>query len=450
MDLLLGLLAVASLWLSDDPLPEHAWVSATALRVSGAVVVCVAAATWRRWPSLAAALPLVLGTVVAGDVYVSQLMPAVILFAFLLGRRTAGRSASTQVAVLIAVAAVALLLAPGHETGGDWFSAASTLLLMVVIPWAVGQYLRLQADLATAGFELAARLEREHTRATRRERLRERAHIATDMHDSLGHELSLLAVRAAALQVAADTAPGLRQAAAELRESAAAATDRLRQIIRVLRQDDEHAPVDPLGGSVAALVERAAASGVDVRLEADEEAEAGLPDTTARAAIRVVQEGLTNATKHAPGSVVRVRLRRTGDVLEVTVANGPAHGPRQRPADPAGSGYGLVGLDERVRLAGGTLHARPGGPLHADPDGPLHAGPEGTLHAGPEGDGFTLTARLPVNAQQAASPSPATSPELALAGARQRLRRGLVTTFWAPTVLGIALVAVFLLRGGLL
>jgi signal transduction histidine kinase len=426
MDLLLGVLAVASLWLSDDPLPEHAWIGMATLRVSGAVLLCVAAATWRRRPLLAAALPLVLGTVVAGDVYLSQLMPAVILFAFLLGRRTAGRSAGTRVAVLVAVAAVALVLAPQHGTGGDWFSVASTLLLMVVVPWAVGQYLRLQADLATAGFELAARLEREHVRAIRQERLRERTRIAADMHDSLGHELSLLAVRAAALQVAAGTAPVLRQAAAELRGSAATATDRLRQIIRVLRQHDEHALVDPLGGSVAALVERAAASGVDVRLAADDEAEAGLPDLTARAAVRVVQEGLTNATKHAPGSVVRVSLRRTGDMLEVTVANARVSGPRQRPADPAGSGYGLVGLDERVRLACGTLRA------------------------GPDGDGFTLTAHLPVDAQRAASPSPATPPELALAGARRTLRRGLVTTFWAPTVLGIVLVAVFLLRGGTL
>lgn len=423
MDVLLGLMAVGSLWLSEDPLPGHAWTSMTTLRVSGAVLLSVAAATWRRWPLLAAALPLALGTVVAGDVYVSQLMPAVILFAFLLGRRTSGHSARTQVAALIAVAAIALVLTPGHESGRDWFTAASTLLVMVVIPWTVGQYLRLQADLAAAGFELAARLEREHARSTEQERLRERARIASDMHDSLGHELGLLAVRAAALQVTADTNPALRQAAAELRESAATATDRLRQIIRVLRQDDERAPVDPLGGSVAALVERAATSGVDVRLEADDDAEAGLPDPTTRAAIRVVQEGLTNATKHAPGSVVRVSLHRTGEVVEVTVANGPAHGSRHR---LAGSGYGLVGLDERVRLAGGTLNA------------------------GPDSDGFTLTARLPVNTQQTASPAPATPPELALAGARQRLRRGLVTTFWAPAVLGMVLVAVFLLRGGTL
>lgn len=443
MDALLWLVAVMSQWLSDDPLPEYVWTDMTTLRVSGAVLLAVAAATWRRWPLLAAALPLVLSALVAGDVYLSQLAPAVILFAFLLGR-TAGRSAGTQVAALIAVAALALVLAPGRPTGEVWFTAASTALIMIVIPWAVGRYLRLQADLAAAGFELAARLEREHARATEQERLRERARIASDMHDSLGHELGLLAMRASALQVAAEATPALRQAAAGLRESAATATDRLRQIIGVLRQDGEHAPVDPLGGSVAALVKRAAASGVDVCLEADDEAEAGLADPAARAVVRVVQEGLTNATKHARGSAVRVSLRRSGDVLEVTVANGPARGRRARPTGPAGSGYraagpdgsgyrpagldgsgyGLVGLDERVRLAGGTLRA------------------------GPDGDGFTLTARLPVHAQQVAPPPSATVPELALAGARRRLNRGLVTTFWAPAVLGVVLVAVFLLRGG--
>ncbi|NRQ33378.1 hypothetical protein HII36_16205 [Nonomuraea sp. NN258] len=70
--------------------------------------------------------------------------------------------------------------------------------------------------------------------------------------------------------------------------------------------------------------------------------------------------------------------------------------------------------------------------------------------AAPDGDGFALTACLPVDARPAAAPSPAPPSEPALAVARRTLRRGLVTTFWAPTVLGVALAAVFLLRGGTL
>ncbi|WP_147267911.1 sensor histidine kinase [Spongiactinospora rosea] len=398
VDGLLWVGAVASMWLSDDPLPEYAFLDTAALRGCGAVVLGVAVGVWRRWPGLAAALPLLAGVVVADDVHVAQLAPSVVVFAFLLGRAAGGR-----VGVLVAGAALALVLVPGRPGGEDWFTAASTLFLLVLGPWAVGRYLRAQADLAAAGFELAAR-------AAEHERLRERTRIASDMHDSLGHELSLLAVRAAAVQVAADATPALRQAAAELRESAATATDRLRQVIGLLRQDGE-----PPEGSVAALVARAAASGVDVRLDGDEEtAAAGLPGPVLQTAARVVQEGLTNATKHAPGSAVRVRLHPTADSLEVTIANGPP----TRAGGAAQAGYGLVGLAERVRPAGGTLEA------------------------GPDGDGFRLRARLPAYAP------PETPTRQALAAARQRLRRGLVTMFWAPGVLVVVLVAVFLLRGG--
>ncbi|WP_082126721.1 histidine kinase [Allosalinactinospora lopnorensis] len=223
MDVLLWLVAVAPLWLADDPLPEHAWITLPVLRVIAAVLLAVATVVSRRWPLAAAALPLAFGMAVAGQVYVAQLALAVIVFAFLLGRRTVGRAAGIRLAALLAVASAALVAASGASSGEDWFTAASTLLLMVVIPWAVGQYLRQQAELAASGFELAARLEREHARAAGRERLRERARIAADMHDALGHELSLLAVQASALQVAADVDPEVRRAAAELRASAAGA-----------------------------------------------------------------------------------------------------------------------------------------------------------------------------------------------------------------------------------
>ncbi|PZG24492.1 sensor histidine kinase, partial [Spongiactinospora gelatinilytica] len=322
-DVLLWAVAVASMWLSDDPLPEYALLDVAALRACGVVLLAAAAAMWRRWPLPAAALALLPGVVVADDVYVAQLALSVMLFVFLLGRRSGGRTAVAQVGALVGVAASALAFVPGRPGGEDWFTAASTVLLLVLAPWAVGRYLRAQADLAAAGFELAVVLEREHARAAQHERLRERARIASDMHDSLGHELSLLAVRAAAVQVAAEATPALRQAAAELRESAATATDRLRQITGLLRQDGE-----PPVGTVAALVARAAASGVNVRLDGGEETVAAeLPGPVLHTAARVVQEGLTNAIKHAPGSAIQVHLRPTAETLEVTVTNGPSPGP---------------------------------------------------------------------------------------------------------------------------
>ncbi|BFO14145.1 hypothetical protein SHKM778_05330 [Streptomyces sp. KM77-8] len=148
------------------------------------------------------------------------------------------------------------------------------------------------------------------------------------MHDSLGHELSLLALRAAALQVA----PGLpvhhRSAAADLRAAAADATDRLHRIIGVLREDDEPLPLAPAGENVEQLVARAAESGLPVRWETGARrtdlASGGVAE---RLLHRVTREALTNAARHAPGAPVVVTV--TGDKRQgvaVTISNG-------RPAD---------------------------------------------------------------------------------------------------------------------
>jgi signal transduction histidine kinase len=125
--------------------------------------------------------------------------------------------------------------------------------------------------------------------------------------------------------VAEDVGPQGRQAAGELRQAAAVATQRLHEAIRVLREDGEGAPARPAAETVASLVQRATASGVPVTLddrlspEDDAGAAHALPPMTDRAIYRVVQEALTNATKHAPGAPVTVTLRRDGAQAQVTV-----------------------------------------------------------------------------------------------------------------------------------
>lgn len=186
---------------------------------------------------------------------------------------------------------------------------------------------------------------------------------------------------------------------AQLRSAAAAATEQLRSIIDVLRNDedeDEEAsrdatrigpagwgradalPAGPLGASIADLVRRASAAGMPVRLHQDGSPDpaagtaAGRPPTMLdRAAYRVVQESLTNANKHAPGAPVTVRLWRDATGTTISVRNDPP-GDRRRTDPRISGGCGLVGLHERVRLVGGTLRAGP------SPDG-----------------GFEVVARLP-------------------------------------------------------
>ncbi|QQQ78362.1 two-component sensor histidine kinase [Saccharothrix sp. 6-C] len=245
--------------------------------------------------------------------------------------------------VVGAVAAAGLLIAAVRVWEG--VGALGSLGLFVVLPWLAGRFRRQQAELIEAGRERIAQLERAQELVADRARLRERARIAADMHDSLGHELTLIALRAGALELTADTEP-VRRAATGLRESAVTATDRLRRTVGVLR---EGAPtVEPPDETVTALVERAAEAGLPVALTRTGDT-TPLPPLLDRAVHRVVQEALTNAARHAPGAPVTVELDITGEVL-LTVTN-PAH------RTPSGDGSGLAGLAERVRLLGGTLRS---------------------------------------------------------------------------------------------
>lgn len=447
-----GLLVVliAFALVSNEPERAGGWNRA-ALLTASVLTLVVAVAVARRWPVVAAVLPGALSIVTSGNLYTGQLVLAQLAFSFLLGRRTDGRRALRDLGVVVAglIGVFTVVVATGGTPGtaDDWFEMLTGLVLQVLAPWAAGQYVYQHGELVRAGWALAERLEHEQDRAVGQARLRERARIAGDMHDSLGHDLSLVAVQAGALE-ASTTDPEQQAAAARLRESAAAVTDRLHEVVTMLRDDVEPAPRDASpgpaateGDAIAELVERAAASGMRVTLTLGEGPGGGPDDgiapSTARAAYRVVQESLTNAAKHAPGADVRVALARQVSagrtLLVVTVTN---DAPPRRPAGD-GTGYGLVGLDERARVAGGSLSAAPA------PDG-----------------GFKVTAYLPLRGKDAegrASPNPAHpvfparppgTAHAELAAARARLRRAMLVSFWTPTLAGVALVAAYLLGGG--
>lgn len=106
-------------------------------------------------------------------------------------------------------------------------------------PWLLGRFWRQSQELVRAGWERAERLERERQLVAEQARLRERARIAQDMHDALGHDLSLIALRAGALKLAPGLAPPHREAVQEIRAGAAAAVDRLGEVIGILRDGDE-------------------------------------------------------------------------------------------------------------------------------------------------------------------------------------------------------------------
>ena len=169
---------------------------------------------WLRPPSRPA-----LGFAATPELYTGTFLIAQMLLAFLLGRRTASMRTGLLFCAAVCLVGRALSwLRPDPLQA--WFTVVGTVVLTILLPWLIGRYARQQSLLVQAGWDLAERLEREQDLIADRMRLLERSRIAGDMHDSLGHELSLIALRAGALQVNPELGDSARNAAGELRESA--------------------------------------------------------------------------------------------------------------------------------------------------------------------------------------------------------------------------------------
>ncbi|WP_079049404.1 sensor histidine kinase [Streptomyces torulosus] len=340
--------------------------------------------------------------------------------AFLAGRWP-GRMAPTVLALvgLLAAGVVALSVAPA------WLPLASRFVTVVVVatmlPWFAGRFWCQYQQLVRAGWERAEQLQREQELVAEQARLRERARIAQDMHDVLGHDLSLIALSAGALKLAPGLEEHHRRAAGDIRAKAAGAVERLGEVIGVLREETGDVPTDPNGSSLAGLIEEASVAGLAVKLYTDGTAD-DLPPVAERAIHRVVQEALTNVAKHAPGATVTVQVTHTATESRVVVENGPSSSAANLQPRPRSGGRGLIGLEERVRLAGGSVDH------------------------GPRDGGFAVAAWIPH--------APASQPPrlLAPAGsrtggqlpqehrrARRRVSRALVAAIMVPLVTGAVL-----------
>lgn len=263
------------------------------------------------------------------------------------GRRPGpARAAAIVLAVVVGAGVVAVGVVPAWITFGDRF--VTVLVGAAVLPWFGGRFWRQYRALERAGWERAEHLSHERRLVAEQARLRERARIAQDMHDLLGHDLSLIALSAGALKLSPGLPDEQREAAGDIRGRAATAVDRLGEIIGVL--GEAGAVVSP--SRVEDLVVSASGAGLPVTLDVEGEP-GGLSPVAELAVRRVVQESLTNAAKHAPGATVTVRLRHTAGEVDVRVESGQVRNGAG--AVPPGGGRGLIGLDERVRLAGGSM-----------------------------------------------------------------------------------------------
>lgn len=243
--------------------------------------------------------------------------------------------------------------------GGVWVFMTVFVAVVVVLLAAWGSYIGARREAKQAVADRVNALEREREVRVEAARAEERARLAREMHDVLAHKISLIAMHAGALAYREDLDPAeTRAVAGTIQGSAHQALTELRTILGQLRQVDGGQPSPPqptLANLDALLAEHRA---VGRRVEAEVSLEGEPRDAVGRHAYRIVQECLTNAARHAPNTRVRVMISGAlKDGLSIRVTN-PL--PVKEVNSP-GAGLGLVGLDERVQLLGGTMTAGPEG-----------------------------------------------------------------------------------------
>ncbi|MFI6096570.1 histidine kinase [Lentzea sp. NPDC051213] len=353
----------------------------TPLRFAGEVLVLVAVLVLDLWPGLWAtkhASGWALAGLIAAFVVMLQLRHALPATAMIAGvalammtpfggpalmvvlSYTAGRRIESWVKAVITASIAFIAVVVFWDEDPIMVEPVYGMLILITVfgvgvalPFLVGRYLAQREALVQAMQERESRMRTEHKMLSRQVRLRERSRIAQDMHDSLGHRLSLISVHAGALSMDPTLGEKQREAIGVLRSAALTGMEELRAIIGVLRAEDgpDDDPATRTVESIDSLVSDARKAGVLVSLVRGGQAHP-LPSKVSHAAYRVAQEGLTNASKHAPGAAVQVTVKYEPDALVVEVRNNPSRNG-MADGDP---GVGLIGLTERVRVAGGILH----------------------------------------------------------------------------------------------
>ncbi|MEV0288712.1 histidine kinase [Kribbella sp. NPDC050820] len=353
--LLASAAALVQLWHSIGSQPEPT-PDVTAVQVALTLGSCLPLVAWRRSPVAVLVLTAVFNTLLAAAGQTIELNPgpAVALYLVATTRTRAapwtGRTTSLTVALLLSylIAAwisqqrppVTELLHAGLLWGAAWFA---------------GDRHRLRREQLDELRARADRIERDATRERLLAVAEERARIARDLHDSAGHAITLIAVRAGAARLRHHADPDRSLAALQAIEDLARQTAaEIDDTVRTLRTPGA-TDTEPAGGlaTLELLVSRHARSGRPVTLRRTGEPRP-LPAATDRAAYRIVQEALTNAAKYGAGRA-DVLVTYDGDVVELLVTNpiGPEPG-----TSGATGGHGLVGMQERAALAGGSVVTR--------------------------------------------------------------------------------------------
>ena len=310
----------------------------------------------RRWPFWIALVLAALSSVSASSAGPGTL--AAVSFA---SRRQIGRILVVGLVAVVSGQAY-VDVQPVREDNSAYVDfVVNIVVTAAILGW--GMYIGSRRELLWTLRERAREAEAERDLRVAGARNNERARIAREMHDVLAHRISRVSMQAGAMAFREDlSADELREQAGVIQEQANAALTELRDVLGVLREPETGelaSRPQPTYADLDELIAEARASGMHVELQDLVNGGAAMPEAAGRTVFRIVQEGLTNARKHAPGALVRIELSGSpDDGIDVLLRN--ALGFTGQPTTP-GSGLGLVGLAERTALRGGRLdHRRDG------------------------------------------------------------------------------------------
>jgi signal transduction histidine kinase len=370
VDVLIAIAAVESaleVALTYDPQEPHTtlWFAVPAI-----VLVVLALLGRRRFPFAApASVWLLAAAITFAD---GRLIPSTatatiagIAAAFLLGNLRDAVQARLGLAIVLSGAAIVAYNDPTHATGDLIFTP-----LLFAIGWVAGFAMRERAEQAEAAELRAAHAEREREAAARIAVAEERARIARELHDIVAHAVSVMVLQVGAVRhKLPETLSEDREALENVEQTGRTALAEMRQLLGAMRRDGDDLELAPQPGfdRLDSLAEEVGRAGLPVRVHVDGEP-FPLPRAIDLSAYRIVQEGLTNALKHARASHADVTVRYAPGELRIEVADDGRGG-----ATDDGLGHGLVGVRERVKIYGGEMTAEPA-----------------------PGGGFILRTRLPV------------------------------------------------------
>jgi signal transduction histidine kinase len=354
---------------------SHAWRYALCLVISGAVWQSIAAIEWREHQWL----------------FFTEVALGIAAYVLVFFRRSAPVGIALVIAVMSALSGIAAgpatLAAVSVATrrvtwevllvGGANLAAAQTYTTLApfvdndpfittavnlavnagMMGW--GLYIGSRRELMWTLRNRAERAEREQGLRVAQAQSTERARIAREMHDVLAHRITQVSMQAGALAFRDDLdGDRLREGLGQIQGQANDALHELRGVLGVLREDDPGpatARPQPTYDDIAALVDEARALGLGVDWADDVADTTSVPPATGRTVYRIVQEGITNVRKHAPGAALQIRSTGGPEAgITVRLANALGHLPSGAP----GAGLGLIGLRERAELRGGRLDQR--------------------------------------------------------------------------------------------